>query len=475
MSFRTIRWRLILGSLAVTVVPLAGFAWVFTTLLWTFFTTHLETELRERAGVLSDAAAEDFAGGEPVHELVESWGRYSSVRIVIVDRAGIVQAASTPALVGTPIDDDRQPGLRDALRGEDNSTVWRSPNFAYEETMYVNVPARRDGQVVGAVRMAHSLGQVQSEVDGIRSALFGAFLVYVGVLLVAMAWLSRTIAAPVEQLQRDALRLAAGDFERPIPLRPGPLEVEALVRTLNQMTARLAHLEGMRRQYVSDVSHELRTPLASIRAITETLIAHGRSDPELADRYLPRIVTHTNRLARLATQLLDLAQIESGNLLGRRASVPLGPVVEEVVQTVADAALARGVEIVVDVAPDLPEVFADRDRLVQVFLNLVDNAIRHTPEAGTVAVRLRQRGHEVVGEVADTGIGMAPEHLPRLFDRFYRVEQARTARQGGSGLGLAIVKQIVDKHGGRIDVESAPGVGTTFRVMLPAAVRRLTE
>jgi signal transduction histidine kinase len=469
---RSIRWRLIAGSLFASGVPLLGFSWIFVSLLWSFFTRHLEDELRSRAGVLAESAAQawDGTGLETarLEALVFQWNRHSTARVTIIDPYGRIVAASTQPFVGETANDTTQPGLLRALQGEPNGTVWKSPNFDYEDTMYVNVPIARGDETVGAVRMAHSLAQIQHEVAGIRDALLATLVAYVAVLVAVMIWLGRSIARPVEVLERHARGLAQGDFTQRVPALDGTTEVEALAATLNRMTERLEKLEGMRRQYVSDVSHELRTPLASIRSITDTLIVHGRTDPELIDRYLPRIVVQTDRLARLATQLLDLAQIESGNLLSRSGPVELPPVVEEVFAVLQPSAEQRSVTLKRSLPPDLPKVVGDRDRLVQVFLNLVDNALRYTPPGGTVEVGGSASDGRLRLYVRDTGRGIEPEHLPRLFDRFYRVERARTAREGGSGLGLAITRQILVAHGGAITVESTVGLGTTFRIELPA-------
>jgi two-component system phosphate regulon sensor histidine kinase PhoR len=270
----------------------------------------------------------------------------------------------------------------------------------------------------------------------------------------------------VEALTRDAQRLASGDLSHRVHVK-GTEEINQLGQTLNHMTQQLQNLEGMRRQYVSNVSHELRTPLASIRGMAETLLFHGETDPELRERYLPRIVSQTERLARLATQFLDLAQIESGSVVKFLTPVTLSSVLSEVVATAGDRAEAEGVRVQTELPADLPELNADRDRLVQVFLNLVDNAIRYTPPGGAVTVSARRAGEVICVSVCDTGVGIPAQHLPHLFERFYRVDPARTVKSGGTGLGLSIVDQIVRAHGGSIQVESEVGRGTCFHLELP--------
>jgi signal transduction histidine kinase len=468
----TIRWKLIAGSLLAIGIPLLAFAFLLSRLLWGFYVDQLREELNAKAYVVAEAVAPILAPDTPddpeeLTRMVDLWRRYSQMRVTVIDSQAVVRAATTTEDVGQTISEERRPGMLLALQGEANDTQWRSPNFGYEDTLYVNVPVQHRERLVGAVRVAYSLTQIQQNIGRIQAALLAAGAAYAALIIALTFGLAGSIARPVEALNRSAERFAAGDLDHRAEVG-GTREVVALGQTLNQMAARLHQLEGLRRQYVSNVSHELRTPLAAIRGMAETLLTHGETDPDLRGRYLPRIVSQTDRLARLASQLLDLAQIESGNLLHRLEPVSVASVLDEVLSTCHEGAEQRGVRLVTDVPESLPLVPMDRDRMVQVLLNLVDNALRYTPMGGSVSVAARHGGGELAVSVRDTGKGIPPEHLPHLFERFYRVDPARTSRAGGTGLGLAIVKQIVEAHEGRIDVESTPGVGTTFTVTLPA-------
>lgn len=470
--FRTIRWKLITSSLLAVGIPLIGLAYLFASLLWQFHLQQLEQELRTKALVIADAVAPVLSPRTPddpaaLSRMVEGWRRYSNMRVTVADAQGIVRAATSGEGVDAPIDRLRRPGMKEALAGKVTATVWKSPNFAYEDTLYVNLPVHEDGAVIGVVRVAYSLAQIQSSVARIRRALLGSFALYGLFITVLTLWLADTLVRPVEELTRSSRRLAAGDLGHRSAVR-GAQEVQELAGALNQMSERLQHLEGMRRRYVSDVSHELRTPLASIRGMAETMMTHGESDPALRGRYLPRIITQTERLARLASQFLDLANVESATLIGAREPVPLYAVVEEAIQTHTESAAAKGVALVLDAAPPLPAVAADRDRLLQVFLNLTDNALRYTSRGGQITFTLHHDGTQLTVVVADTGSGIPAEHLPHVFERFYRVDRSRSPQGGGSGLGLAIVREIVHAHGGAITVESIVGEGTRFTLTFPA-------
>ncbi|MDI6871079.1 MAG: ATP-binding protein [Bacillota bacterium] len=255
------------------------------------------------------------------------------------------------------------------------------------------------------------------------------------------------------------------------PVRRPDGTISGAVAVLHDVTE-IRRLERVRSEFVANVSHELRTPLTSLQGFVETLQDGAADDPATLHRFLGIIAAETARLARLVDDLLDLSRLESGLLALRSSPVDLGALIQRTLAFYEPAAQAKRVTLEAAVPPDLPPVPGDEDLLEQVLRNLVDNAVKYTPEGGRVEVAAEQvsypdRRREVVVRVADTGPGIPPEHLPRLFERFYRVDRARSRQLGGTGLGLAIVKHIVERHGGRVWLESAPGAGARFSVALP--------
>jgi two-component system, OmpR family, phosphate regulon sensor histidine kinase PhoR len=231
-------------------------------------------------------------------------------------------------------------------------------------------------------------------------------------------------------------------------------------------TTELTRLADMRRDFVANVSHELKTPLAAIRGYAETLRDGALDEPPTARRFTERILQHCRRLQALLDDLLTLSRLESVALAEEREPVDLNALVQRAVDLLGKAAREREVQIAVE-GGALPAVPGDADALERLVLNLVDNAVKYNQPGGQVTVRLAQQDHAAVLEVADTGIGIPPDALPRVFERFYRVDKGRSRDEGGTGLGLAIVKHVAQAHGGQIDVESRMGKGTTFRVKLP--------
>ncbi|GAC1333041.1 MAG: hypothetical protein NVS2B16_13980 [Chloroflexota bacterium] len=235
-----------------------------------------------------------------------------------------------------------------------------------------------------------------------------------------------------------------------------------------QDVTRLRHLETVRRDFVANVSHELRTPITSINLLVETLQNGAMDDREAADHFLQRIEVETLSMMRLVEELLELSRLESGRLALQLDVMHARDVLHRVAERLAVAALDKGIELHVDVQEPLPAVLADAERMEQVLMNLVHNAIKFTPENGTVTLRASRHGRGVQIDVIDTGVGMDPGEAARVFERFYKVDKGRN-RAAGIGLGLAVARHIIELHGSRLHVVSAPGRGSRFSFDIPIA------
>jgi len=229
----------------------------------------------------------------------------------------------------------------------------------------------------------------------------------------------------------------------------------------------LRRLEAVRRDFVANVSHELKTPLTSIAGYAETLAAEER-DTTQAWKFADTILNNARRMQRLVDDLLDLSRIESGGWQPVRRVVDVAALAEEAWTPFVERAREQGVSFSIEIAPDAETAVADPDALRQILTNLFDNALRHTSAGGEIAVRAAAATDGVMIAVADTGSGIAPQHLARIFERFYRADASRSRTQGGTGLGLAIVKHLVEAHGGRVAAESAMGHGATIQLFFPA-------
>jgi signal transduction histidine kinase len=339
---------------------------------------------------------------------------------------------------------------------------------------YAVVPVVADGQVtqlVYAVQDPPGSGFVARV--GATFRFLGDFwwqFLAAGVLasavsLILARWLARGMTQPLRDMAAAAKRMETGDYSQRVETRNRD-EVGRLAVAFNRMSAELEQVEQSRRDLVANVSHELKTPIAAIRAHLENLLdGVERPDPQT----LEVMLTQSERLGRLVEQLLDLSRLESGEVPLHREDVQLAPLVSQVVSEIEVSSTGREVRLARELPEDLPMVDADRERVHQVLFNLVDNAVRFSPEGGEVTIAAHRHNGTIEVSVADTGLGISSEHLPRLFERFYRVDTARAREDGGTGIGLAIARSVVEAHGGHIRAESEPGKGSVFTFDLPVA------
>ena len=337
------------------------------------------------------------------------------------------------------------------------------------------LPVLSSGRLVGSVGLVPgSLPGVTPEppVSRLVSALDRSLLWAglgsgaAGILLVSLV--SGRVLAPARNLNIAARRLGQGDFSQRVAAK-GRDEISQLANTFNNMAGELEHAEQQRRSLMADVSHELRTPISNIRGYLEAM-RDGLLQPDPAT--LDTIHQQVLHLARLVEDLKVLALAEAGTLPLNQEQASLEELLRRSVEDFVPRAEAKGVSLSVDLPPQLPAVYMDRTRIAQVLVNLLENAITYTPQGGAVSVSAQVTSHgspsaRVV--VSDTGRGLTPEELHRVFDRFYRVDPSRARSTGGVGLGLTIAKRLVEVHGGAIRVESTPGQGSRFIVELPLA------
>jgi signal transduction histidine kinase len=292
-------------------------------------------------------------------------------------------------------------------------------------------------------------------------ALTAALAAAIGVSIVVTRRIGRSLTAVADA----AAAVAAGRQDARVPAAGLGAEFDGLTASFNEMADRLARVEITRRRLLADLAHELRTPTATLDGYLEAA-QDGVQDLDQPTVAMLRGQTH--RLARLAQDIAAVSAAEEHAL--RRRPARLGALVSTVVDAQRRAAAERGVTLTADAPDDLPTAEVDPDRLSQVLVNLLDNALRHTPPGGSVAVTARPCPGAVTITVTDTGEGIDAAHLPHLFERFYRADPARDRGNGGSGIGLAIARSIVEAHGGTITAASrGPGAGSTFRIQIPAA------
>jgi len=304
--------------------------------------------------------------------------------------------------------------------------------------------------------------------EALALSTLSAFLVAVAVSV----FVSRRIVTPVREMMIASRRIAEGHYNErvEVPGDPGRDELDELAQlamSFNQMAAKLEQVEATRRELIGNVAHELRTPLATIKGSMEGLI-DGVLPAEAST--FQQIYREADRLQHLVSDLQELSRVEAGVFELKVRPVAVGDLVDSTLARLGYQFEEKGVALETDIPADLPPARVDEDRIGQVLLNLVGNALQYTPAGGQVRVTACRQGAEVRISVSDSGVGIAAEHLPLVFTRFYRVDKSRARAGGGSGIGLTIARHLVEAHGGRIWAESpGPDQGSTFTFTLPVA------
>ena len=445
MLFHSLRFRVLVALILVIVVAVGVVAFLASRVTIGEFQRYVE-----RGGMIRHQRFEVFLAGyymqnrnwSGVQPLVEQMGQITGERVVLTDGEGQVVADSAEKLVGQTVARDWTEPVASILdRGVPVGAV------------YVNPPGPADDP------------QREAFLAGInRALLLAAGAAGLAAVLLTLG-LSRRILRPVEALTAAARRMERGDLSQRVEVQSED-EIGELAQAFNAMANGLTRLEDLRRNMVSDVAHDLRTPLSNIRGYLEAL-QDGVVEPKR--EVVDSLHEEAMLLTRLVDDLQELALAEAGQLRLKCQSVAPADLVNKATDAARAQAAAKGIALQADLPEDLPLVNVDPQRIGQVLGNLLSNALTHTPSGGQVIVTAKARESEVELSISDTGEGIPPEHLPYIFERFYRADKSRSRATGGTGLGLAIARQLVEAHGGRIEVESEVGQGAAFTFTLPVA------
>jgi two-component system OmpR family sensor kinase len=464
--FKSIRFRLTAWYALVLVAVFVMFAILLNTLLERELRQDVDDRLRTTSQQILSAARVQGSLIQPGVVLPNPIG--SSLLIQYENRENAIIYSSEDLqdeLIPSPNQDDGQtePTFYNADLNEVPLRVVRTPVVL------------SDGTILGAIYVAEPLSQLNQTISHLRNLLLLASIAAVALAALGGWFLAGRALRPVDQITETADEIASGaGTERSLSTRLGVPntgdELARLATTFNLMLDRIQTAFNTQRRFIADASHELRTPLTAIRGNLDVLNRQATTqssspNPDYVEA-LADLRRESSRMGRLLEDLLTLARADAMSNLDTNRSRPcnLDELAAEVLRTAST--LAHGQHLELD-APSPVSILADPDRLQQLLLILVDNALLHTPANGKVIVSIRQSGAEAIVTVSDTGPGIAPEHLPHLFDRFYRVDDVRARNSGGTGLGLAIAKAIAQSHHGDIRVESELGKGSTFTVRLP--------
>lgn len=395
--------------------------------------------------------------------MMEMMAGFSQVKLYIVDSRGQIIAIS---------------GVPDLIKGEsipveESATLSQGKTIekVYVESatekryLVFGTPIVSRGGVLGGVYVMSSLEGIDQSLQKVREMLtlagLGAFFLALGVTYI----LSRKLSNPLIQMEKAARKIAKGDLNTRVKLTSTD-EIGSLAQAINDLAFDLQRYRDTRKEFFANISHELRTPITYVEGYAKVLKDKLYESEEEKDKYLDIIHTESIRLSRMIGDLFDLSKIDEGKISLQLEWIDVTEVMEGAIQKTTIQAKKKGLNVQLNVQDKLPLVYCDGSRMTQIFINLLDNAIRYTDKGG-IFVEMWEEDLQIKIAMKDTGMGIPEKELPYIFDRFYRVEKSRSRQFGGTGLGLAIVKDLVELQGGNILVSSILGKGTRFELTFP--------
>lgn len=403
-------------------------------------------------------------------DYIDSFSDKNNLEAWVINSRGIPITSSSGFSINE-IDSANMQDYSQALDSDIGMGMWVGRNANGEKIMCMTrVIASDASNERGAVRFISSLELIDKQIMLLIVTVFCVFtLLYAAVLLLNLYFI-RSITVPVGEIVETAKKIASGDFNARIKVRNND-ELGDLSNTINNMAEDISTTDNMKNDFISTISHELRTPLTSIKGWGETLIVDPHGDPQLTNRGLQVIISESARLSGFVDELLDFSRMANGRMTMRLEKIDILAELDETVFVFKERALREGIEVQYN-APDLPApALADANRIKQVFVNIMDNALKYNNEGGRVFVSAEMEKNKIVIIVADNGCGIAPQDLPHVKEKFYKANISVK----GSGIGLAVANEIVSMHNGKLEIDSVLDEGTTVTVTLPLELNISSE
>lgn len=465
---RSFFWQLFLGFLMVMLIANIGLYFYMVSVIKSYVYNMESRTIERESLVLTTYVDNNQESPAKVDEsLLNTLSMVLNYRIWLINSAGAV-VFDTNEVSDNNISAE---SFKQALTGTTNITITK--NSRNEAFLTVAGPVRLTKGAAGVLAVNTPISGINTAVRDVEKQLFlGGFLVAIASVVVAF-YFTRKLTMPVNRLIEGTRQVGKGNYEK-IVIEDTNNELHDLSISFNEMTERLSQideehtkLDTLKRDFLSDLSHELRTPLTTLEAFLEALKDGMVVDEAKKHKYIVALYEQTMHLKRLTTDLLQLARIESGHMVVEKISFDPIEAIQSAVENRTAAAMEKGNVMVVTTGEEAyPHIWGDRDHFRQIVTNLINNAIQFTVN-GTITVSASLEDHFLMISVADTGIGIEPQQLPFIWERFFKVDKARSKHHHESGLGLSIVKKLVELHGGRVGVESCPGKGSRFYFLLP--------
>lgn len=453
-----IRWFFQVFLIVATVIVVAAIA------LSAFFITFHLSRVRDLAidysYEFSNLSAADLSTFEDAAvSLSDAFAHKNKIEVQVIDKEGNVVVSTT----GFQTSRDVMTDYESAISSDSGSAVWRGENSGGEKIMAgTTLVHNAEGEHIGAYRWITSLESTCNRIYMLIGVIFATAIAAIGICSLSGIFFIKSIVRPIRDVSNTARRIALGDFKSKIKITRND-EIGELCDTINYMATELSHAETLKNDFISSVSHELRTPLTAIRGWGETVKMSIGTDDELVARGMEVVLSEADRLSSLVEELLDFSRMQSGRLTVNTMPIDVSELLRTVADMYTELARQQGIELSFTPPAENSIVLGDPDRLKQVFINIIDNAVKYTEKGGLVLVQqLREEGCVQI-IVKDTGVGIPAADLDHVKEKFFKSN--KTVR--GSGIGLAVADEIIKQHQGLLFLESTEGVGTTVTIVVP--------
>lgn len=464
--FKGITKRWIANTLGIVMVFLLAIIIASGAALHSYYYESVEIQMKNSANdtvsrffsMYTDGTQEQFETG--ARSFIENFEDKGKMDAWVIDKKGRVVLSSC----GFPVEEKNMPDYEQAVKNKENVVKWVGRTSSGEKVMALTVLLRNaDGVINGAVRYVASLQDIDLQIFAALMIICGVCLVVFLLVTFSGRFFIKSIVQPVKAINYTAKEIAQGNFEARINSHHYNDEIGELCETINYMAAELNETNTMKNDFISTISHELRTPLTAIKGWGETLLQVGDTDPELLSKGMNVIIKESGRLTSIVEELLDFSRMKSGKFSLHIQKIDILAELDEAVFSFRDRAMREGLECVYNV-PHIPApANGDAERIRQVFVNILDNAMKYTEQGGTIMVKAELDGKFIKIMIGDNGCGIPEDALPHVKEKFYK---SNTSVRG-SGIGLAVADEIISLHDGVLTVDSVFGEGTTVTIMLP--------
>lgn len=458
----TTRW--LMNTFGVILVVVVVLIVVLSLVLQNYYYNGIHQTLNGRVDELSNVfgnyTSENYKEFDKnSRSYVENFADKESMEMMILDPVGNITITSTGFSPEKSLD---MPDYNNAQTDSDGYGFWIGKQNGESIMAVTRIINDNNGNRLGAVRYCVSLEPANRQIFVMVMLMIVVGLFILFFVMLSGAYFVRSIVNPIQEINEVSKKIAEGHFEARLEKRNND-EIGELCDSINYMAQELGVAEKLKNDFISSVSHELRTPLTAIKGWAETMRMGDTPDFRTMEKGMTVIVNESERLTGIVEELLDFSRIQSGRMVINMERIDLLAELDEAIYMLRERALNEGKHLIYDEPEYIPPVQGDKNRLRQVFINIIDNALKYTPESGVIGIEVKYNEDTITIAISDNGCGIPAEHLPRIKDKFYKANQT----QRGSGIGLAVADEIMHLHNGEIDIESTENIGTTVTLTFP--------